>query len=206
MDANKSVTATFIIDTHTLTVSVVGSGTVISNVGSIDCPGVDCDDDYDFSTNVVLTATPATGWSFTGWSGDGTGDAPGTRSVTMDGAKSVTATFTSLEEAAAETVDELQANLDGLAAGDFQGDSKSRNKGRNNERWFSNQLDAVLSNIEAGQFEDALDGANNILGKVDGCAEREAPDPEDKVVTCDGQAEVDPLVRELIALLEELVP
>ncbi len=102
----------------------------------------------------------------------------------------------------------LAVELDhhGLDPSAFQGNSKSKNKARNNERWFGNQLDAVLGNIEAGLFEDALANANNILGKVDGCAERGAPDPEDKVLTCDGQAVVDPLVRDLIAFLEKLGP
>ena len=111
------------------------------------------------------------------------------------------------EEAAIAAVEELGTTLDGLDLTDFGGSTpKSKNKARNNERWFSNQLDAVLGNIEADLFADALDSARNILGKVDGCAERDGPDPEDKIVTCGGQAIVDPLVRDLIAFLEELVP
>jgi len=42
---------------------------------------------------VSLTATPVVGWSFSGWSGDLTGSV-NPASVTMDGNKVVTATFT----------------------------------------------------------------------------------------------------------------
>lgn len=42
---------------------------------------------------VTLSATTIPGWSFDSWSGDATGTAP-TTSVTMDGGKNITATFT----------------------------------------------------------------------------------------------------------------
>jgi uncharacterized repeat protein (TIGR02543 family) len=83
MDAAKSITATFAIDTYALDVAIVGSGSVAKNP---DLAG------YDHGSSVELTATPAAGWHFVGWSGDATGtDNPVT--VVMDGAKSVTATF-----------------------------------------------------------------------------------------------------------------
>jgi hypothetical protein len=69
---------------HTLTVNIVGGGTVDPAGGT-----------YLDGEVVVLTATANTGWAFDEWSGDGTGDAPGTRSVTMDADKTVTATFVS---------------------------------------------------------------------------------------------------------------
>jgi uncharacterized repeat protein (TIGR02543 family) len=83
MDANKTVTATFVINTYTLTVNTIGSGTVAKNP---DQPT------YDHGTSVDLTATPATGWHFTAWSGDATGSTNPV-SVLMDANKSVTATF-----------------------------------------------------------------------------------------------------------------
>ncbi len=83
MDAAKSVTATFAINTYPLTVTVVGQGTVAK---SPDQP------QYNHGTVVTLTATPAVGWHFLGWSGDAAGAASPV-TVTMDAAKSVTATF-----------------------------------------------------------------------------------------------------------------
>ena len=68
---------------HTLTVNAGGAGSV-----TLDPPG----GVYDEGTVVSLTATPEAGWVFSGWSGDLNGsDNPA--SITMDGNKTVTATF-----------------------------------------------------------------------------------------------------------------
>jgi Fe-S cluster biogenesis protein NfuA len=92
MDAAKSVTATFNLVKRTLTVNKAGTGTgsVTSSPGGIDC-GSTCSADFDHGTVVTLTATPALGSTFTGWSGACTGS--GSCVVTMDASKSVTATF-----------------------------------------------------------------------------------------------------------------
>jgi len=68
-----------------------GSGSVTSTPAGIVC-GDDCSESYDYGTVVTLTATANTGSTFTGWGGacSGTADCV----VTMDAAKSVTATFT----------------------------------------------------------------------------------------------------------------
>jgi Ca2+-binding RTX toxin-like protein len=78
----------------TLTVSKTGSGggSVSSSAAGIDCGG-DCTQDYDQATAVTLSATPATGSTFTGWSGSGC-SGTGTCQVSMSAARSVTATFT----------------------------------------------------------------------------------------------------------------
>src|SRR5690606_6029220 len=67
-----------------------GSGTVSSSPAGITC-GVDCTETYTANTLVSLSATPATGSVFTGWSGACTGT--GSCDVTMDSNKTVTATF-----------------------------------------------------------------------------------------------------------------
>jgi uncharacterized repeat protein (TIGR02543 family) len=76
--------------THTLSVSVIGSGHVASDDGKIACPP-DCSVSYDEGTPVTLTATADTGFSFTGWGGDCAGTDP--CALTMDADKTVTATF-----------------------------------------------------------------------------------------------------------------
>ena len=82
----------------TLTVSVTGtgSGTVTSDVGSIDCPP-DCSFGYESGDVVTLTPHPASGSAFTGWSGacSGTGGC----TVTMSQARNVTAQFTNTSPA-----------------------------------------------------------------------------------------------------------
>jgi len=87
MDGNKVVTATFTENppvTYSLTVNVVGSGSVARVPDQVS---------YVSGSVVSLTATPVVGWSFSGWSGDLTGSV-NPASVTMDGNKVVTATFT----------------------------------------------------------------------------------------------------------------
>jgi pimeloyl-ACP methyl ester carboxylesterase len=76
-----------------LTVSTgagTGSGGVTSTDGKINCPG-DCTEGYNSGTVVTLTATPNAGSTFAGWSGVCAGT--GSCVVTMDGNKTVTATF-----------------------------------------------------------------------------------------------------------------
>lgn len=78
-----------------LVVRVVGDGTVISDPQGIDCDAVTspCSAAFSSATPTALEATPDTGASFTGWSGDCSGTAnPCT--LRVDGNKEVTATFT----------------------------------------------------------------------------------------------------------------
>jgi len=75
--------------TYALTVTRSGSGTVAG--GPINC-GTTCSANVASGTTVTLTATPATGSTFTGWGGACTGT--GSCIVTMTAARSVTATFT----------------------------------------------------------------------------------------------------------------
>ncbi len=83
MDADKSITATFAIDQHTLAVATVGSGSVAKAPDQAT---------YDYGSTVQLTATPAVGWHFVDWSGDASGST-NPLDVTMDSDKSITATF-----------------------------------------------------------------------------------------------------------------
>jgi hypothetical protein len=75
----------------TITKVGTGSGAVTSSPAGIDC-GADCTGPYVVGTSVTLTAAPAPGSSFVGWAGACSGT--GACQITMDAAKSVTATFT----------------------------------------------------------------------------------------------------------------
>ena len=71
MNQVNSVTATFMPITagqFTLTASVTGNGRVTSNPVGIDC-GVTCAVAFNANTSVTLTALPALGQVFNGWSG-----------------------------------------------------------------------------------------------------------------------------------------
>ena len=101
VDAAKSVTATFSTIQHLVTVTVVGNGDVTADSGSIDCPDADCDDLYDQGSTVTLTAIPDADHEFDGWSGDNATDCvsvtPDVCALTVDAAKSVTATFSTIQ-------------------------------------------------------------------------------------------------------------
>src|SRR5438105_1464911 len=72
-----------------VTLAGTGSGTVTSIPSGVGCSAT-CSASFDTGTAVALTATPASGSIFSGFSGDCIG---GTCSLTMGAAKNVTATF-----------------------------------------------------------------------------------------------------------------
>ncbi|MGQ9858736.1 MAG: choice-of-anchor D domain-containing protein [Thermodesulfobacteriota bacterium] len=82
---------------YTLTVKKAGSGEgmITSDPAGISC-GEDCQEAYPLNTSVVLTASPAEGSSFAGWSGNCTDIGDGLARVTMNSDKTCTATFTTL--------------------------------------------------------------------------------------------------------------
>ena len=89
-EACKSVTGTFDV---TVAKAGTGTGTVASTPSGISC-GSDCVQSFTAGTVVTLTATPASGSTFTGWSGGGcSGTAPCTTSGNT--AVTITATFSS---------------------------------------------------------------------------------------------------------------
>ena len=93
--ANESATANFSSNGIALTVNEngTGSGTVSSNPAGITCPTT-CSANFASGTAVTLTAFPADGSTFTGWTGGGC-SGTGTCVVTVTAATAVTATFNS---------------------------------------------------------------------------------------------------------------
>jgi hypothetical protein len=97
MNSAMAVTATFDAvppppPRYTLTVFKAGSGsgTVASSLAGISC-GATCSHGYAQGTAVTLTATPAAGSRFAGWSGACTGT--GACAITTNANTTVTATF-----------------------------------------------------------------------------------------------------------------
>jgi Divergent InlB B-repeat domain/Abnormal spindle-like microcephaly-assoc'd, ASPM-SPD-2-Hydin len=90
---SRLVTGAGVETTFALAVSKAGAGagTVTTSPAGILC-GVRCSAAFARGTAVTLTATPATGSSFTGWSGGGCSGTD-TCTVMMIAARSVTATF-----------------------------------------------------------------------------------------------------------------
>ena len=91
MDSDKEVTATFTRIQYTLTVNIVGDGTVEVDGTEYTAPVV-----VDEGTTLSLEALADAGWEFSEWSGDLTGtDNPD--DIVMDSDKEVTATFTRIQ-------------------------------------------------------------------------------------------------------------
>jgi hypothetical protein len=92
MDADKSVTANFAIQSFALTVTKAGTGvgTITSSPAGINCPTT-CSASYVYNTAVTLTAAPSGKSRFGGWTGDCAGT--GACVVSMTATRAVTATF-----------------------------------------------------------------------------------------------------------------
>jgi regulation of enolase protein 1 (concanavalin A-like superfamily) len=84
---NTIVTATFAWEEHTLTVNVIGGGSVERDPDR---------STYPYGTVVTLTAKADPAWTFSGWSGDLSG-AENPELVTITGNATVTATFTAYQ-------------------------------------------------------------------------------------------------------------
>jgi hypothetical protein len=74
MNAKKTCTATFTLNTASLSVSKIGKGAVTSTPAGINC-GTSCSFNFVAGTAVTLRATPDAGFTFLGWSGGCTGTA-----------------------------------------------------------------------------------------------------------------------------------
>ena len=96
MNAGESVTATFSQISYNLSVGIIGNGTVTSSPAGISCPSA-CNTGFPIGTQVTLTAAPAGGSSFGGWSGACNG--AGSCVITMGSAASASATFYSASAA-----------------------------------------------------------------------------------------------------------
>jgi hypothetical protein len=98
--------------TYPLTVTVNGSGRVTSATGPLDCAG-SCNVTVAQNAVVALTAVAATGFTLQAWGGACSGSTT-TCTLTMDAARSVTATFVSTSQTPRFT---LGGSLSGLAPG-----------------------------------------------------------------------------------------
>ena len=83
ISGDLSVTATFTQNVYYLTISTVGNGVVVSNPSQVS---------YHSGDVVQLTAIPAPGWRFGGWTGN-LGGSINPCSITVNGNNAVTAVF-----------------------------------------------------------------------------------------------------------------
>jgi uncharacterized repeat protein (TIGR02543 family) len=142
MDQARNVTANFLagVSSYQLTVSKTGSGSgaITSSPAGISC-GADCTEVVKAGTVVTLTATPASGSTFGGWSGACTGT--GSCSVTMTQARSVTATFT----LSSPTTYTLTASKSGVGSGTITSSPAGINCGASCSAGFSSGTSISLA-------------------------------------------------------------
>ena len=101
VENDRTVMATFSpIDQtqYLLNIDISGSGTVTADGGTISC-AADCTQSFVAGTSVTLRATPAVGYTFSGWSVTGLSCTGNTCSVPMSETRSVTAQFVALPPA-----------------------------------------------------------------------------------------------------------
>ena len=83
VQSDHVIVASFVLDQYVLATSVVGQGSVSRSPSQ---------SSYAAGSTVQLTATAASGWTFTGWSGDASGSSSSI-TVTVTDDMAVTATF-----------------------------------------------------------------------------------------------------------------
>ena len=168
MDSSKTCTATFTAaaQTFTLNVSLVkaissagtGNGTVTSNPAGINCGG-DCSESYASGTVVALSAIPAAGSIFSGWSGSGCS----TGSVTMNGNRTCTATFNAV---AGQTFG-LSVNKTGTGSGTVTSSPAGINCGSDcSESYTSGTVVALSAVPAAGSIFSGWSGSGCSTGSV----------------------------------------
>jgi len=102
------------------------------------------------------------------------------------------------EDAVAEALINIQAVINQLPPESLHNE--------NSANALIKKIDAALTMIDAGLYQETLDKLeNDILKKTDGCAETGMPDRNDWIITCEAQAEVYPIVVQAIVLLESLI-
>ena len=87
MDSDKSVTSNFVKKKYNLTINTVGEGTISQKVIKAGAAT-----DYNSGSEIELTATGDSPWSFSEWTGDLTGNT-NPKEITLDNNKTVTAVF-----------------------------------------------------------------------------------------------------------------
>jgi len=79
-------------------------------------------------------------------------------------------------------------------------------KNKNSATPLTNKIEAVLKQIDNGDYFEALNKLeNDLLGKTDGCVKKGVPDKNDWITTCPEQEQLYSLIMDAIAMLRELI-
>ena len=100
---NSTLTANFEKKKYPLTVNIEGEGEVLEEIVNAGSRTTD----YDSGTTVKLTAVPAEGWEFVGWTGELNGDS-NPQQILVNEQKNITASFKEI------TVNEAKINIENI--------------------------------------------------------------------------------------------
>ena len=163
MDSDKSVTSNFVKKKYNLTINTVGEGTISQKVIKAGAAT-----DYNSGSEIELTATGDSPWSFSEWTGDLTGNT-NPKEITLDNNKTVTAVFELL-------INSYKIYVTSSSSVDFNLTGKDRNgdvSGNDPDLSF-NVGDQVTFSIDATDFylktkpgtgiENQIDVENNGTG------------------------------------------
>ncbi len=161
----------------TLAVSLFGEGLVSSELPGIDC-GPDCGQTYLGGTAVTLTAAPAAGFTFAGWS-DTSCPETETCTISMDQRKELTAYFSNSNGTCGESWEWLTPTPQGndlLDAGLFKGKFVAVGKGGTiltsedtlNWKSHSSMTSAHLKSVTENQDMIVVVGDQTVVTSVDG--------------------------------------
>jgi TolB protein len=97
-----------------------------------------------------------------------------------------------------QRIGDLSATIGALNSGAF--------KNANMQNTLTNKINAVLQDIDQAMYQQALDKLqNDILSKTNGCAETGVADANDWIKDCATQAQIYPLIIELINQVKVLI-
>ncbi len=166
MTAHRTCTATFSLNSYTLTVSKAGtgSGTVTSSPTGITC-GTSCSKAFPYNTRVTLTAAPEPGSSFRSWSGDCTGSSTSVE-VLVTHNRICTATFD--HETSSVIWLPVVANLGGVGGSYFYSDVVVKNLGTGVARVSLKYYPAGGSAVEVADFAEVGVGGQKVFVDVVG--------------------------------------
>ncbi|GAF72968.1 unnamed protein product, partial [marine sediment metagenome] len=161
IQADHTVYATFEQLQYTLTINTVGSGSVTR---------VPDQATYTYGQTVDLTAAASAGWTFSAWSGD-LGGSTNPETITMDGNKSVTATFTEGQYTITATSDANGTiSPSGAVVVDYGADqlfTATANLGYEVNTWYLDGNDLGISDVNYTLTNITSDHTVNVTFKLE---------------------------------------
>ena len=124
VESTTTTSCNVLWDEVALYIEVIGSGTVTSNTGGINCPPICCET-IGVDEVVTLTAAPDSGWKFYSWGGDCSGTSEKVISLIMNAEKNCSATFTPLDSTTTTVESTTTTTCTKVSLGDDDGTAEN---------------------------------------------------------------------------------